>query len=243
MDKDSPKSGQGPEISFRPVTEGLGFHPFSDGLPYAPIIKKPRINAPAGATVAGPVRNAVSMPPLRRSLGASVPPFPQVSIPIVATKMGVAKTPAVSPKKIESEHPFHQYGFTYLIKRFMAYVFDVMTHLLVSIFVMGSLIWRQEISSDVLMDSSVMFVGILSLFFLHWGLMTLQEVIFKTTVGKRIFGMVFDGHRMLILLRAILFIPSAGFFGLGVLWSLVDRQKAGWHDRATQVQPVEIGRY
>ena len=28
-----------PELKFSPITEGLGFHPFSDGLPYAPVTK------------------------------------------------------------------------------------------------------------------------------------------------------------------------------------------------------------
>ena len=31
MDQQSSKSDIQPEISFRPITEGLGFHPFSDG--------------------------------------------------------------------------------------------------------------------------------------------------------------------------------------------------------------------
>src|ERR1035437_7575304 len=49
------------EIHFKPLSNGLGFHPFENGLPYQHV-PKPRPSLPktsgAGAVVAGPVRFA-----------------------------------------------------------------------------------------------------------------------------------------------------------------------------------------
>jgi hypothetical protein len=249
MDKKGPPSNQDPEISFRPVTEGLGFHPFSDGLPYAPMVKSPRLAAAAspqtkpseragmGATAAGPPRFIA--PPL------VLQPPRSLTSPGLSSR--AVRPPANSVDKEPSGelqgHPFLQYGYPYLCRRALAYCFDAMFNILLCALVLGSLIWRQEISPEIFLDSSVLFVSVFTMGLLHWALMTVQEVVFKTTLGKRIFGMIFEAHGLLLLVRAVLFIPSVGFFGLGILWGLFDRQKACWHDKATQVQPVEIARY
>ncbi|MEO5971600.1 MAG: hypothetical protein ABIQ95_16870, partial [Bdellovibrionia bacterium] len=73
MDKKRPSSPSAADstVSFQPVTEGLGFHPFSDGLPYAPMGKNPKASATsklllstsgAGAIAAGPPRVALRGP-------------------------------------------------------------------------------------------------------------------------------------------------------------------------------------
>ena len=49
------------KIKFKPLHEGMGFHPFSDGLPYAPESKAKYQNG-AGATVAGRPQFATSIP-------------------------------------------------------------------------------------------------------------------------------------------------------------------------------------
>lgn len=43
------------ELSFQPINPGLGFHPFSDGLPYAPVSKS-GLAGGSGAVSAGPPR-------------------------------------------------------------------------------------------------------------------------------------------------------------------------------------------
>ncbi len=65
------------EISFKPLTDGLGFHPFSDGLPYSPQSPstKPTPTTGTGAVAAGRPTFAPSSPaaPVSRSM----PQIPQ----------------------------------------------------------------------------------------------------------------------------------------------------------------------
>ena len=87
----------GPKLKFKPLSEGLGFHPFSDGLPYAPVRKTatptttPQI-PPSGATAAGP-----AMPVTTSSL-----PAPRISVPIApAAASPVSHTaPALPPRTV-----------------------------------------------------------------------------------------------------------------------------------------------
>src|SRR5689334_11933992 len=88
MEKQLPPKSSKPtpknEISFRPLTEGLGFHPFSDGLPYAPVNPSnksagqasgpnPRLSNGTGAVAAGAPR--FNTQAIRNS-------GPRVSVPI-----------------------------------------------------------------------------------------------------------------------------------------------------------------
>src|ERR1700687_3561817 len=110
----------GKRIDFKPITQGLGFHPFSDGLPYAPVSKaaqRPQATphtplsremarelakefaAGAGAISAG--QPGFAYPPRVTVPVAS--PAPKVSVPVQkhVAKAAVAKekaAPAVSPQ-------------------------------------------------------------------------------------------------------------------------------------------------
>jgi uncharacterized RDD family membrane protein YckC len=39
--------------------------------------------------------------------------------------------------------------------------------------------------------------------------------------------------------RAFLFIPSALFMGLGLFWAMIDKDRRGFHDIVSGVQPEE----
>lgn len=43
-----------------------------------------------------------------------------------------------------------------------------------------------------------------------------------------------------VLLRFLVAIPSAGLFGLGYFWMLVDRKKLTWHDRYSETTIVLV---
>ena len=44
------------------------------------------------------------------------------------------------------------------------------------------------------------------------------------------------------LLRFLIGAVSVAFFGLGILWSLLDRQQRGWHDLAAGTQLIRLNK-
>lgn len=266
MEKQPPKNKHIPEISFRPITEGLGFHPFSDGLPYAPVVKnsKPQLsNQPIqqnlsngiGAVSAGPpaFTHRVKTSPAQRT-GMNIP---NVSVPVapVDTKSTI-KQPLVRERASITSQPIHtafekpavqlkveqtqsnKFNFGYVFRRIFAYNIDVIINLAISVGTLTGISWLGEINLGILLNENIVLVSIVLFSILNWFLLMLQEVTFKTTLGKHIFGLGFQASGLLIFARALFFIPSFLFFGLGIAWSVIDRQKRCWHDLVVGVQPT-----
>lgn len=208
MEKDSAP------LQFKPLSSGLGFHPFSDGLPYAPAT--PKSNPPAGATSAGPPVFVRPNPTPRL-----VHPAQPAPAPIAAP---VAKPAAL--------------GGAYLAQRALAFVFDISLQT-----ALGSLLFwlaarKGDLTLEMIRHPSVAFVLAIFAILLNWVMLTFQEVTFRTSLGKKLLGLSLDGSRGALFVRAFFFIPSFFFGGLGVLWTLVDRRKRGWHDWIADCQPL-----
>lgn len=246
MEPKSPKPSSHSDILFRPITEGLGFHPFSDGLPYAPIAKNPRPQTPphqsssssqvkqgTGATAAGPPRIAQIQKPSSPLLQS---PIRQISVP-------VAKLPTPLELAEQESTEESEPGFSYLFKRVMAYSVDGMISLVIGLMLLGAYLWLQNSNPDLLFNLSVITVIAGFLLVFNWFSVTIQEVVFKTSIGKRMFGLVLPGSRFKLFLRSLFFLTSIGSFGMGLIWSLFDRQKCCWHDRFVGIQPKEFARY
>jgi hypothetical protein len=260
------------EISFLPVTDGLGFHPFSDGLPYAPIGKSPTRGS--GATVAGPPQIS---PTIRNKPSRPEAPIPQISVPVarpapqvnsfetprqpaIPGQFSTVHTPSVShvpaathatpqsilahslPPSLAQTLKEESFGLLYLMKRVIAYGLDFGFSLSLCFGALSSFVWIQDTGLDLLFHPSILILMAFTLISFHWFLVTLQEVLFKSTLGKRVFGLTLKGSRPVIFLRAVFFIPSFTFLGMGLLWSLFDRRGCCWHDRVVGIQPCEIAR-
>ncbi len=224
------KLNQNTELLFRPLTEGLGFHPFSDGLPYAPIAKGPRIQTPVthrGDMLNTPLYNKRSVP--------------QISVPVVKKQTEIENRGPLSEIKHQTtllgSTSYHSVGIGYLIRRVMAYLTDSLISTVLGFMLIGAYVWQQNSNPDLLLNFSVLTVIIGFLIAFNWILTTIQEVCFKTSIGKRIFGLMLYGQSGLLFLRAIFFWVSLGFGGAGILWSLIDRRKCCWHDRFVGIQP------
>jgi hypothetical protein len=247
VDKLNSKDQTSPEISFLPLTEGLGFHPFSDGLPYAPVAKNPRVSPPAnnnigtGAIAAGPPKMVLPSGISHKRLDSVIP---QISVPVVKSDLlGESKSSLSSAQKSKSTQQKVTFGYGYLLRRILAYWLDlIFTGGFCSVTLAG-LVWIQEFDWTILFHPSVFLVVCLFFVAFHWSLMMIQEVVFKTTFGKRIFGLGLRGSGVLLFLRSIFFLPSAGLVGIGLFWSLFDRQKRCWHDSTVGIQPTEISRF
>ena len=130
-------------------------------------------------------------------------------------------------------------GWGYLVKRVLAYSIDVLANAAFFILVISQTVWRGNFSPSILLDPHVAVVAGIFFSLLNWTILTLEEMMFGTSLGKKVFGLTLRGSAIAIFLRALFFIPSSLFFGVGLFWSLIDSRKACWHDRMLEIQPTE----
>lgn len=261
MDQPRTETKSKTEISFRPLSEGLGFHPFSDGLPYAPVSKGPRVSASigsnlqptaapmgSGAVKAGPPQIAYRQPsPMRQD-----PAVPQISVPVAKQRLDFGK-PATSSlsdgkaqaqKKATARSSFvGAPGRFYLSKRFLAYFLDFALNTILCGIALIVFALEQDFGLEALFNTDIVIFVTLFVLVMNWVLITLQEVSFKTSIGKRTVGLKLAGGRVQCLLRAIFFLPSVALLGIGIFQSLFDPKKRCWHDRQTNLQPFEYARF
>jgi len=208
---------QNEKIKFKPLHEGIGFHPFSEGLPYAPQTKvdsKPvRPNAstasrdlprtpanPVGATSAGiPSFSIPSMPKTTRQLREQKN-NPVISGPI-ATKNN---KPIIPGKTFEAEQDAD------LRSRFFAYLLDTVIHLSfwIAVTLVATLGMKFEIDGNLITQN---WSGFLMFFiFSQWFFIAMQETLFENSLGKGFFGLEFKRNRKSFLTSS-LFIRSIVF--------------------------------
>lgn len=212
------------EIQFKPITPGLGFHPFSDGLPYAPVVKSSTPMG-TGAVAAGPPKMVFPVARPRVPLQAAIP-----------KKESRAQEPA--PPLL----PVSSFGWGYLIKRMFAYLLDGTANTLLCVLTLGFVYYQQGLDPELLLNPGLIFLISIFLFCFNWALITAQEVAFGTSFGKRTFGLVLRGKTGTIFWRGVFFLMSVGFFGMGLIWALFKKNKRCWHDVAVDLQPIEVAK-
>jgi hypothetical protein len=249
-----PTSGKPqPELSFEPLSQGLGFHPFSDGLPYAPVSKAPATGGTGKAPQPAPLKMGTGAMVAGRPIYAPPAPARAPHVPTPATSIrqpsfsstltqsqAQAIASRLTPEMLQPE-----YGFGYVVKRAFAYLLDSLFNLGLCAAALSAALWKQHLSPELLLTPSIVLVAALFLCFFNWAITTAQEVAFGTSIGKRLFGLAFDAERgsaSAIFLRAFFFIPSLCFGGLGLLWALIDHRRRCWHDLVVDLQPLEIPR-
>jgi hypothetical protein len=221
------------EIQFKALSDGLGFHPFANGLPYSP---------PAGKTQDKPQEKPLLEKTPTFSNGTSAytagrPSFVYPKATTVAAKPLAQAAPSVAKPLLQADQ---QLGFEYLMKRVLAFFVDSFLNILLSSAILGFCLWSQSNNFDFMMNSGVLIISGCFLIFFNWAMITSQEILFHTSIGKKLFGLRLQGSLGAILGRAVLFIPSCAFFGLGVIWAAFNGNRLTWYDSATGVQPKEV---
>ena len=201
-----------PEIKFKPLSSGLGFHSHSDGLPYAPSRK----SSGTGAVQAGSVR----------FIPDSKLKFESVSVPQV--------------EFFDSAE--EKFTFGYLFKRAIAYLLDTVLNSMFCALAAVLVFWRLNLSFKSLLQLDLLILSVGFLLVFNWALIVAQEILFKTSIGKRSFGIFLDGNPSAILLRAVFFGVGLIFGGLGLWWAFFNKKKRCWHDFLVNSQPIEIAR-
>ena len=185
-------------ISFRPLHDGMGFHPFSDGLPYAPEAK--RKQAPStgtGAVSAGTPRFAEPIRTARQLQQASQARTQPTPAP--------APRPVVAPETQETDL-VRRRAFAYLLDAILHAGFWITTNL-AALFA-----FKFHLDPELMLQNPA---GFLVFFLLsQWLFISLQEVLFETSAGKVFFQLEFErGHRSLLLRSIVFALGSLLVFG------------------------------
>jgi RDD family len=223
------------EIQFKALTPGLGFHPFANGLPYSPPPNKFQDKFQDKAQENKPQEKA---PNFSGGTGAYTAGRPSFAFPKAQTKPIQAQAIPIVPKPLL--HADEPLGFEYLLKRVLAFFVDSFLNILLSTTILGICLWNQSNNFDFMMNTGVLMISACFLIFFNWAMITSQEILFHTSIGKKIFGLRLQGSLGAILGRAVLFIPSAAFFGLGIIWTVFNKNRMSWYDAATGIQPKEV---
>ncbi len=200
------------KLTFKPITDGLGFHPFSDGLPYAPVVQKKRNPSVLSSQISLP------SDPIR----ALDQPISRIAPPNASGEARI----------IFNDH-LHSH---FVLRRMAAYCLDLFISLSFYTGLWIGALWHQPETPSWSLNSTLFVSTILIFFVFNWISVLLQEIAFKTSIGKYVFCLVLSGTRHRILIRSFLFLFSCSFLGLGLFWSLFHSEKQCWHDLLTQTQ-------
>lgn len=213
------------ELHFKPLSEGLGFHPFSNGYPYTPAQTPP-----------APKRD------FSQGTGAVSEGFPQFAFPAPKQVVVVAKptlpAPAMHPSQLGAQLG-SQLGWDYLVRRFTAYSVDCLFNTTLALVTLGASLWKENIWEGVLLNMDLFLATLAFLGFFSWALTAAEEIAFGTSLGKRLLGLKLEGSGGALLLRALIFVPSLLCLGIGVLWTVLDPDRRALHDVLSGVQPED----
>ena len=203
---------QSPTLDFKPLHKGLGFHPFADGLPYAPQAPKPMPMPMPAPQIRGRRAGEIQKEMLRQ-----LTPAPQA--------------PVALPVQVGR-------GLGYLTARVSAFLIDLVFHFSVSALGLMAIVAMLGEEPWVLFQSGIFETSLFAAALCSWILMTAQEMAFGSSTGKRILGLRLQGSAASIFLRSFFFVLSLMFFGLGLFWALFNRERRCWHDVAADLQPT-----
>lgn len=240
------------EIQFKPLGEGLGFHPFADGLPYAPQSPSQRLAARGtGAIAAGkPTFITPSTSPTIEKIKKELEALDSLSLGRIPERPATLSRPQDPTIKnlFERERPMpapvsvevrrsQEKSFFYSLQRVFAYCIDSLFNLSLCATILSTALINTDTEKLSIITPGVALVVAVFLFFCNWALIAGQEMAFGTSLGKKIFGLKIEGSGAQVFWRSVFFIPSLFFSGLGLVFALFDSQRRCWHDVASGTQP------
>ena len=213
-------------IQFKPLSEGLGFHPKLNPTPQAPSV--PKLAPPPVLPHSTPAKPPVAPTDFAR------PHHHQHSTAAVITPM----QPEVRGESLRVSES----RALLIVKRVFAFLFDIVFH--AALFLVGLAASLRFMG--VPEDQIVPFLNTLEtaafVIFAIWMILIAQESVFHMTLGKRLFGLFLDGSSLAIVIRGLLFPLSLVLAGVGVLIALFDKRSRTLHDLLTGVRVIEIAR-
>lgn len=240
-------------LQFKPLTSGLGFQPKQDEITERKeTTVSPSIGRALSRATVNNNKNAQSSYLAKETIHTkTVPPMKfkplsqsaKKSAPLLSNPL-LTQSNQAHPKRVEPlfGEDTHSYSFFYLIKRSLAYLFDMFFNATIAASTIAFSIYTTKANWSMQLSNDLIIVSVLLFILLNWTLVTAQEVVFHTTVGKKIFQLTLMGSTSEILIRAICFPISVLLFGLGIIWMVFDSKNRAWHDLVTKIQPIEIAK-
>ena len=153
----------------------------------------------------------------------------RISVPVV-------QQPAVAPTSVQSQPA--PVGVIYVFQRLIAYCLDLGINLFLAVTGFCAILIIYQIKLDLISNPTGLMLILLFSIVFHWTLMTAQEVVFGTTIGKKLFRLKLVGSELRIVMRSLLFIPSLLLGGLGLLPAIFGSKHRGLHDSISGITPV-----
>lgn len=194
------------KLSFKPLHEGVGFHPFSDGLPYAPekkVRSTPDYSQGSGAVSAGTPTFVNSSKTTRQ--------IQQLQ------KIQIIQSEDVKVKLIPIAAPANG---SLMRNRIFAYLLDTVIHLGFWLLLYFIVTLAFGFKFDPIIIETHWMGFLLFFIFSQWFFIAMQEVLFGNSLGKSFFNLEFkrlhsNFFTSSLFLRSLVFIFGAITFGLG----------------------------
>lgn len=228
------------KIKFKPLHEGMGFHPFSDGLPYAPESKNKSATG-TGATAAGRPQfaNASTTIPTAQTAKATARQIQERQQALPRSQAPIIHSPLHDPLKLRMRAPERKLGpspaakvvpapvmtadASIIRRRVFAYLMDTVIHagFWLATNLTALFLFKFQLDSDILKDN----FGQFFVFFLvsQWMFIALQEILFENSIGKVFFNLEFKRNHRSLFLRSFVFMVGLLTFGMGLYFRPQDR--------------------
>jgi hypothetical protein len=153
--------------------------------------------------------------------------------------------PSPLPSLDRSEE-IRDFEFSYVVKRVTASLIDLFINSTLCTLLLSIPVLRLDFNPLEIFQAQNGQVGFLFaafLFIVSWTLVTAQEVVLGTSLGKKMFRMKLEGGSVRIFSRAILYLLFLAPAGLGLITSLFDKKKRCLHDILSNLQPKALAKF
>jgi hypothetical protein len=245
------KPSKSDTISFKPLTEGLGLNHFTDGMPYSPAPEAARARtALKGQRPATPPPRATI--PSVNDLFAAIPAVSSA----VASAAATASLPATAAwGPLAKAAPAAILATTAAVeaaapavpatawRRLGAFALDVVASVGLALLVAATGFRINGFDLFALLQSraGLAFITPMMLFVTVFscGYFLLQEVTWRRTLGKALFGIRLESPSAFAVLGRAFCFPFAVLpLGIGLIWFAFDARKRCWHDAVTETDVV-----
>lgn len=198
-------------LAFKPLTKGLGFESH-----VFPSSKKTQV----------------------------VTPLPSLPNPRQLILPDLDSEPQETPEKKDPGFSLEEESPPFLLPgiwaRMTAYFVDTLASLTGFSLLLGSILFMRSVPISILGSMGIW--CLLSCFFavFHSAVLAIQESLFKTSLGKKLFQIEVQGTPLRLILRSLLFPLNFFLLGLGLVTILWDPENRGWHDHLTHAKVVML---
>jgi hypothetical protein len=235
------------KIKFKPLHEGMGFHPFSDGLPYAPESNaketKSKYQNGSGANAAGRPQFVTSKAPMASTVAPAVSNAPKMTARQIQERNATTANAQIPSLAITTHEPLSRSQAkpqnpkaasttapvqtvvpgSLLRRRAFAYLLDTVIHagFWLATNLAALFLFKFQVDSEIIKENFGQFL----IFFLlsQWLFIGLQEVLFENSIGKVFFNLEFKHNHHSLFLRSLVFMLGALCLGLGFYYRPQDK--------------------